>query len=82
MNYGNKPLDHPPIPPQKPCKCSIHMEWESSEHAHMGLGRALINYELRRIHNKGVMAHLDRDSYYMLFQPMMEEGYWREPLEK
>jgi len=56
------------------------MEWESPEHAHQGLGKVLMNYELRQIHNKGVLAHLDRGPYYMLLQPMMEEGTWREIL--
>ena len=79
-NYGDKPLDHPPIPPQNPAQYFIHMEWESPEHAHQGLGKVLVNYELRQIHNKGVLAHLDRGPYYMLFQPMMEEGTWRDIL--
>ena len=81
-NYGDKPLDKPPVPPQKPTQYFVHMEWESPEHAHQGLGKALVNYELRQIHNQGVLAHLARGPYYMLFQPMMEEGCWRELLEK
>ena len=80
-NYGDKPGDKPPIPPQKPAQYFVHMEWESPELCHQGLGKAMVNYELRQIHNQGVLAHLDRGPYYMLFNPMMEEGSWRDHLE-
>jgi len=79
-NYGNKPFEKPPIPPQTPTQYYVHMEWESDEHAHQGIGKALVNYELLQIHNKGVLAHLDRGPYYMLFNAMMEEGTWRKSL--
>ena len=79
-NYGDKPMDKPPIPPQTPAQYFIHMDWETPEHAHQGLGKALVNHELLQIHNNGVLAHLDKGPYYMLFAPMMEEGTWREHL--
>lgn len=80
-NYGNRPLDRPPIPAQTPAQYFVHMEWESPEHAHQGIGKTLVNYELLQIHNKEVLAHLDRGPYYMLFAPMMEEGSWRRSLK-
>lgn len=79
-NYGDKPLDKPPIPAQTPAQYFVHMEWESPEHAHQGLGKTLVNHELYRLHNDGVLAHIDRGPYYMLFNPMMEEGTWRDHL--
>lgn len=79
-NYGNEVHDTPPIPAQSPAQYFVHMEWESPEHAHQGLGKTLVNNELLQIHNEGVLAHLDRGPYYMLFAPMMEEGTWRESL--
>jgi len=79
-NYGNKPLAAPPIPPQTPAQYFVHMEWETPEHAHQGIGKALINYELLQIHNNGVLAHLDRGPYYMIFNVMMEESTWRNKL--
>jgi len=81
-NYGDQPhTDRPPIPPQTPTQYFVHTEWESPEHAHQGLGKTLVNYELSRIHNDKVLAHLDRGPYYMMFAPFMEEGTWREQLE-
>jgi len=79
-NYGDKPLDQPPIPPQTPAQYFVHTEWESPEHARQGLGKVLVNYELRQIHDEGVLAHLNRGPYYMVFQSMMEEGHWRKLL--
>ncbi len=79
-NYGDRPGDTPPIPAQTPAQYFVHMEWETPEHAHQGLGKALVNYELLQIHNQGVLAHVDRGPYYMLFAPMMEEGTWRKHL--
>lgn len=81
-NYGEQPQEIPPIPAQKPAQYFIHTEWESPQHANFGLGKTLVNYELLEIHNHGVLAHLDRGPYYMLFAPMMEEGFWRESLVK
>lgn len=80
-NYGNEVHDTPPIPAQTPTQYFIHMEWESSEHGHMGLGHAMVDYELRQIHNDGVLAHLDRGPYYQFFAPMMEQGLWRKHLK-
>lgn len=81
-NYGSKIHDKPPIPPQTPTQYLVHMEWESPEHAHMGLGHALVDYELRKIHNEGVLRHLDRGPYYSFFAPMMEQGLWRRHLNE
>ena len=81
-NYGNDVNDMPPIPAQTPTQYFIHMEWESPEHGHMGLGHAMVDYELRQIHNNGVMAHLDRGPYYQFFAPMMEQGLWRKRLKQ
>ncbi len=81
-NYGDHIHSTPPIPAQKPTQYLVHMEWESPEMAHMGIGHAMVDYELRQIHNKGVLAHLDRGPYYMFFAPMMEQGQWRKKLVK
>jgi sulfur oxygenase/reductase len=81
-NYGNAVHDRPPIPPQTPAQYLVHMEWESPDHAHMGLGHAMVDYELRQIHNDGVLRHLDRGPYYMVFAPMMEQGLWRRHLTR
>lgn len=80
-NYGDKVHSVPPIPPQTPTQYLVHMEWESPDHAHMGLGHAMVDYELRQIHNDGVLRHLDRGPYYMVFAPMMEQGLWRRHLQ-
>lgn len=79
-NYGAQVHDKPPIPAQTPAQYLVHMEWESPDHAHMGLGHALVDYELRKIHNDGVLRHLDRGPYYQVFAPMMEQGLWRRHL--
>lgn len=34
----------------------------------------MVYYELHQIHNDGVLRHLDRGAYYMVFVPMMERG--------
>jgi sulfur oxygenase/reductase len=81
-NYGDGIHDTPPIPAQTPAQYLVHMEWESPDHAHMGLGHAMVDYELRQIHNDGVLRHLDRGPYYMVFAPMMEQGLWRRHLVK
>lgn len=79
-NYGDAIADQPPIPAQTPMQYLVHMEWESPEHAHVGLGHAMVDYELRQIHNDGVLGHLDRGPYYTFFAPMMEQGLWRRHL--
>jgi len=81
-NYGNTPTDCPPMPAQTPMEYLVHMEWESANHAHMGLGYAFVNYELREIHNEGVLAHIHRGPYYRVFAPFMEQGMWRKKLVK
>lgn len=79
-NYGAEIPSEPPIPAQTPAQYLVHMEWESAEHAHTGLGYAMVDYELRAIHNNGVLKHLDKGPYYMFFAPMMEQGMWRKKL--
>jgi len=81
-NYGNEVHSEPPMPGQKPTQYLVHIEWESPDHAHMGLGHVMVDYELRQIHNNGVLAHLDKGPYYMFFAPMMEQGLWRKHLKK
>jgi sulfur oxygenase/reductase len=48
--------------------------------AQLGLGKVLVNREIRRIHNEGVLARLIRGPYTMIFRPMMEEPSWRKRL--
>lgn len=79
-NYGDKPLDYPPIPAATPAQYFVHMEWEAPGLAHEGLGKVLVNVEARHIHDHGVLAHINRGPYYMLFASMMEEGTWRDHL--
>ncbi len=79
-NYGDEVHDKPPIPAQTPSQYFVHMEWEPPAYAHMGIGYAMVDYELRQIHNNGVLAHLDRGPYYQFFAPMMEQGLWRRHL--
>ena len=79
-NHGNQVHAEPPIPAQTPTQYLVDMEWESVDHAHMGLGHAMVDYELRQIHNEGVLRHLERGPYYMVFAPMMEQGLWRRHL--
>ncbi len=81
-NYGNAVHDKPPIPPQTPTQYYVHIEWENSDFAHVGLGYTMVDYELRQIHNNGVLAHLDRGPYYVFLAPMMEQGMWRRKLKK
>lgn len=82
-NYGDKPPDKPFIPPEKPSQYFVHMEWESVDAAHQGIGKTMVNYDLRQIHNKGVLAHVCRGPYYRFFNPFMEEvSEWRDLLEK
>lgn len=81
-NYGDKVHDTPPIPPQTPVQYLVHMEWQDVDRAHMGLAHAMLDYECRQLHNKGVLQHLDRGPYYQVFAPMMEQGQWRKHLVK
>ena len=72
-NYGDRPLDRPPIPAQTPAQYFVHMEWTSTEAAQQGLAKTMVNHELRQIHNRGVLAHVCRGPYYRFFAPMHEE---------
>ncbi len=81
-NYGDKVHDTPPIPPQTPTQYYVHIEWESSDFGHVGLGYTMVDYDLRQIHNAGVLAHLDRGPYYVFLAPMMEQGMWRKQLKQ
>ena len=72
-NYGDRPLDHPPIPAQQPAQYFVHTEWAGVEAAHQGLGKTMVNYELRQIHNQGVLAHVCRGPYFYICMPMHEE---------
>lgn len=81
-NYGNAVHDQPPIPPQTPTQYYVHIEWENSDFGHVGLGYTMVDYELRQIHNNGVLAHLDRGPYYVFLAPMMEQGMWRRKLKQ
>jgi sulfur oxygenase/reductase len=69
-------LDAMPAPPEY----LIHSEWDAPELAQLGFGKVLVNYEIRKIHDEGVMAHLIRGPYIMFFQSMMEEPGWRAML--
>jgi sulfur oxygenase/reductase len=66
-------LDAVPSPPEY----LIHSEWDATEMAQMGFARVLVNHDVRKIHDDGVMAHLIRGPYIMFFHPMMEESGWR-----
>jgi len=71
-----KTLDAAP----KPSEYLIHSEWESPEMAQLGFAKVLVNYDIRKIHDEGVMKHLVKGPYIMFFQPMMEEPGWRKYL--
>jgi sulfur oxygenase/reductase len=75
-----KPLFKTPDAVPSPPEYLIHSEWDAPEMAQLGFGKVLVNYEIRRIHDEGVMAHLIRGPYIMFFQPMMEEPGWRSLL--
>lgn len=64
-----KTLDAMPSPPEH----LIHSEWDATEMAQLGFAKFLVNHNIRKIHDDGVMAHLIRGPYIMFFQPMMEE---------
>ncbi|MFC1677971.1 sulfur oxygenase reductase family protein [Planctomycetota bacterium] len=75
-----KPLFATPDAKPHPAEYLIHSEWESAELAQLGLAKVLVNHNIRKVHDKGVMAHLIRGPYIMFFQPMMEEAGWRRML--
>ncbi|HNS56305.1 MAG TPA: sulfur oxygenase reductase family protein [Smithellaceae bacterium] len=71
-----KTMDACPSPPEY----LIHSEWEAPEMAQLGFAKVLVNHNIRKIHDEGVMSHLIRGPYIMFFQPMMEEPGWRSYL--
>ncbi|MFP3869203.1 MAG: sulfur oxygenase reductase family protein, partial [Desulfobacteraceae bacterium] len=73
-NYGDQPLDHPPIPAQQPAQYFVHMDWANLDAANQGLGKTMVNYELRQIHNQGVLAHVCKGPYFYICKPMHEES--------
>jgi sulfur oxygenase/reductase len=75
-----KPLFKTPEAVPSPPEYLIHTEWETAEMAQLGFAKVLVNHEIRKIHDNGVMAHLMRGPYIMFFQPMMEEPSWRSML--
>jgi sulfur oxygenase/reductase len=75
-----KPLFKTPEAVPSPPEYLIHSEWETAEMAQLGFAKVLVNHEIRKIHDKGVMAHLMRGPYIMFFQPTMEEPGWRAVL--
>lgn len=78
---GNpKPAFETPDAAPNPPEYLIHSEWETPEMAQLGFAKVLVNHEIRKIHDQGVMAHLIKGPYIMFFQPMMEEPGWRKYL--
>ena len=71
-----KTLDANPSPPEY----LIHSEWDTVEMTQTGFVKVLVNHDIRKIHDDGVMAHLLRGPYIMFFEPMMEEAGWRSYL--
>ncbi len=75
-----QPLFKTPEANPSPPEYVIHSEWEAPEMAQLGFAKVLVNYNIKKIHDEGVMAHLIRGPYIMFFNPMMEEPGWREYL--
>lgn len=75
-----KPLFSTPDAKPNPPEYLIHSEWDAAEMAQLGFAKVLVNHNIRKIHDTGVMAHLIRGPYIMFFQPMMEEPGWRAML--
>ena len=75
--HNPKPLFRTPDAMPSPPEYLIHSEWDAAELAQLGFAKVLVNYQIRKIHDEGVMAHLIRGPYIMFFQPMMEEPGWR-----
>ncbi|MFW5714577.1 MAG: sulfur oxygenase reductase family protein [Brevefilum sp.] len=68
-----KTLDAKPSPPEY----IIHSEWDATELAQLGFAKVLVNHDIKKIHDAGVVAHLIRGPYIIFFQPMMEDPGWR-----
>jgi len=75
-----KPAFATPDAAPDPPEYLIHTEWEAVELAQLGFAKVLVNHDIRKLHDEGVMAHVMRGPYIMFFQPMMEEPGWREHL--
>jgi len=75
-----RPLFKTPEAMPSPPEYLIHSEWDAPELAQLGFAKVLVNTEIRKIHDEGVMAHLVRGPYIMFFRPMMEEPGWRSML--
>jgi len=71
------PLFKTPEAMPSPPEYLIHTEWDAVELAQLGFAKVLVNHNIRKIHDEGVMTHLMRGPYIMFFQPMMEEPGWR-----
>jgi sulfur oxygenase/reductase len=83
MTLGANPPANP-VPRFKPAEALsrpleylLHSEWESPELAEAGLGKALVNREIRTLYGKRVLPHTIRAGYTTLFNTMMEEPGWR-----
>ena len=68
-NYGGEVPAEPQIPAQTPAQYLVHLEWASTELAHTGMGYVMVDYELRQLHNEGVVRHLGKGPHYMFFSP-------------
>jgi sulfur oxygenase/reductase len=72
-----RPLFAPSQAAPTPARYLVHSEWETAEMAQIGLGKVLVNWKIRQIHNARVMPHLIRGPYIVLFRPMFEDASWR-----
>jgi sulfur oxygenase/reductase len=82
---ANPPTDPKPLfesseAASRPTKYLIHSEWETPELAAQGFDLLFVNHDVRTLHTRGVLPHLIRGPYVMLFQPIMEEPSWRGSL--
>lgn len=75
-----QPLFEPAQAAPTPPRYLIHTEWESPEHAQLGMGKLATNREVRAIHVERVLPHVVRGPHVRLFQPMLEEESWRKAL--
>lgn len=75
-----QPLFEPAQAVHAPPRYLIHTEWETVDHAQLGMGKLGTNREVRGIHVERVLPHVVRGPYVMMFQPMMEEQSWRKAL--
>lgn len=73
-----KPAFATPDARPTPTEYIIHTEWEAVELARLGFGKVLVNHEIRKIHDQGVMDNIISGPYITFYTPMMEEPSWRE----